>query len=561
MSKVISIEVGYSITKICETDYKKKNPKVYKSMSIPTPEGIVEDGLIADSGELVSNVKSVLSAKGIKTKSVIFTVTSSKIVTREVTLPAVKKSQIAGMITANASEYFPIDLAEYKLAHLVMDTTKDENKKNRYKVLVMAIDHKIIQNYEKLAQRLGLRLQGIDYSGNSIYQMMRNECNEETEMIVKIEEMASVANVISGKSLVLQRSIVYGVDDAVQAFMESDSCRSKNYIDAIQQLRKDAYVKPNLKGTDADGLSLTKDKVMNTNTAVTNALLPLISNISRVVDLYNSKNAGKPIRQIRLVGLGSMLSGFAELLSNELGIRVISMKRVSTVHWGVYGDEEVPGNYVACIGASMNPVGYTAEQKMRSDAKNVNYATVSILMGVFFALIAVGLSVVALTRYNDLVEKEKELLALEAQYSPAKEVYNTYSSLMEFYKELEAGYYMTENPNNNLVSFLEELEIKLPADAVMTDFLSDQDKAVLSLVVRTKEEAAKVIQVIREFDSIQEVVVTGIEESGTSDEPNMEVPAVGEGDVFIDGGYKFNVECTYYPVSANTQETGTTPAE
>ena len=40
-NRVLSIEIGNSFTKICEMDYKVKKPKVYKVLTVETPEGIV----------------------------------------------------------------------------------------------------------------------------------------------------------------------------------------------------------------------------------------------------------------------------------------------------------------------------------------------------------------------------------------------------------------------------------------------------------------------------------------------------------------------------------------
>ena len=43
-NRVLSIEIGNSFTKICEIDYKVKKPKVYKVLTVETPEGVVVDG-------------------------------------------------------------------------------------------------------------------------------------------------------------------------------------------------------------------------------------------------------------------------------------------------------------------------------------------------------------------------------------------------------------------------------------------------------------------------------------------------------------------------------------
>ena len=43
MSKVLSIEIGYSLIKILETDYQVKNPKVHGCINLGTPQVILND--------------------------------------------------------------------------------------------------------------------------------------------------------------------------------------------------------------------------------------------------------------------------------------------------------------------------------------------------------------------------------------------------------------------------------------------------------------------------------------------------------------------------------------
>lgn len=105
VSKVVSIEIGNIVTRICETDYKKKNPKVYKCATIPTPENSVEDGYVRDKDKLVRVLKDKLSDMGIKNKNVIFTIDSNKILSREVTIPLVAENKMLEVVTAQANDY------------------------------------------------------------------------------------------------------------------------------------------------------------------------------------------------------------------------------------------------------------------------------------------------------------------------------------------------------------------------------------------------------------------------------------------------------------------------
>lgn len=546
MAKILSIEIGYSLTRICEMDYRAKSPRIYKYVSMPTPQGAVEDGYLADNVEFAMNLKNVLMENKIRTRQAVFSVASSKIATREVTLPMVKMNQMESLVKANASEYFPIDLSEYEIAHLVLGVVKGDEKGDRYKVMVMAAGKSLIAGYERFATQAGLRLLSVDYSGNSIYQIMRNECKEETEMVIKVDERSAIATVIHNQNLVLQRNLLQGVDDAIQTLMHSPASEKKGYREALEQLKGKTCIKvalsENTKIVENEELVDESEKAVALRREITESLATLVNNVARVADLYNSKNVDTPIKRIRLVGLGADISGLSKLFTNELGIRTTVMNNLESIDWDRAGGEGNPGRYIACIGAAIAPVGFVNEEKKKSDLQSVNYRNVAVLSGVFCVVVAAALCISALVNYNEALEEQKTLKRLEAEYAPAENVYQTYNNMTAFYKEVEVGYKSTLTPNDNLIAFLEELEEKLPADAQLTEFSSDDTQASLTMKVADKEQAAKIIQTLRDFDSVLDVSIGALDK----EELDKAAEEAAEGDARV----VFNIVCTYQPLAA-----------
>ena len=543
MAKILSIEVGYSLTRICEMDYRVKTPKIYKYVSIPTPQGVVDDGFIAENIEFIELIKKTLTENKIKTKQAVFSVASSKIATREILLPAVKMTQLETLVKSNASDYFPIDLAEYELAHLVLGVIKGENgKADKYKVMVMAAGKNLVTGYESFASRCGLHLLSLDYTGNSIYQIMKNECKEETEMVIKVEERSAIATIISDQILVLQRTIVYGVDDAIQTLMRSPAFEEKSYRDALELMKRKTCIKvvlnENTHVLEEDDVPDENEKIASAKREIAASLTPLVINVAKVVDLYHSKNPNSPIKKVSLVGLGSDISGLSKLLTNELGIHTSVMSDLKSITWNRSGGEGNPGKYIANIGATFAPVGFINEEKKKSDLRNVNYKIIAVCSAGFFLVISVVVAALALMRYSDALQEQQRLRRLETEYAPAEVVYNTYNNFITFYKEMEIGYKLTEHPNDNLIVFLQELEEKLPVDAQLTEFTSDNEQATLTMKVINKEEAAKVIQMLRSFDSVMDVSI------GALDKEDKDAAAkdVKEGDPRV----IFSVVCSYY---------------
>ena len=198
MAKVLCVEIGVSVTKIAEMDYMVKRPKVYQCIEVKTPEGAIKDGYLnlGKTEALKEAIKNVLTEKKIRTKRVLFTVFSGKIISREIVLPGVKTHQIGAVIEANISEYFPIELDDYKVSHFHITTIREGENAGKHKVLVIAIEKELLDAYDKLATELGLRIVDIDYAGNSIVQAAKHSAGAGAIMVVKMEEENAIITIL-----------------------------------------------------------------------------------------------------------------------------------------------------------------------------------------------------------------------------------------------------------------------------------------------------------------------------------------------------------------------------
>ena len=445
-------------------------------------------------------------------------------------------------------------MTDYELAHLILGVEKGEDKTERYKVLVMAAGKSLIAGYERLAAQIGLNLVALDYAGTSVYQLLKAECGEDTEMVIKIEERSTNAIVISGGSLVLQRNIVYGIDEAVQILGRGSVHGEIGYREVLELLKRRTCIKvalsPDTRIIEADDEPEGNEKIAEAKKQLTESLAPFVGNVARVVDLYNSKNVDNPIKRVRIVGLGGDIRGLSKLFTNELGIPTAVMGELDNLDLSHASGDGSPCLYTACFGAALAPVGFINEEKRKQDAQTTNYRNVAILSGIFFVVAAAALCVLSITRYNEAKAEEQRLTRLEAEYGPAENVYNTYNQIQDVYAEVREGRRMTSSSNDNLIAFLEELEEKLPASATLTEFSSNNDQAVLTMRVDNKEQVAKIIQTIREFSCVMDVSVSvvGEEEVDTTTAEDEEEEQTQETKIV------FSIICTYYPVVAEESQ-------
>lgn len=515
--RVLSIEVGYSLTKIMEVDYQTKNPKVFTCVSIQTPEGVVNDGAVVASPELAEGLRKCIAEHRLKAKQVVFSITSSKIASREISIPKVKENRIKDLIETNASDYFPVQLSDYELGYKMLEGAGEENGRMRF--LVYAAPKKILQGYAELAAASGLVVVGYDYGGNSLYQVVKDECAAGTQMVVKVDERTTLITILQNQRLVLQRNIVYGVDAIVHECMESEGM---SYQEALTLLRRNNCL--------ADGEAGPES---------TETLGYLVNGVMRVIDYYNSKNPNMQIEKIYLTGLGGDFVGLAEQLMEGLGIQLEVLRKAEGFNIEKYLKNVSFGEYIGCLGAVVSPVGFITEEK-ETAKKNPNAASgAAVLVFVGGIFISLALLMASLLPYLAAKKEnaDKKLYLVSLQY--IEEIYNKYSIEKAENDYLSALDNATMNQNEEIVAFIRELEQKMPADIKVLSLICDEESVLMSVEVKNKNEAADVVDTLMDFESLAQVNVTAVTDE--TDDNGIRVVA-------------FTVQCTYYPYVGQAED-------
>ena len=509
--KVISIEIGYSLTRVCEVDYKSKTHKVYEHFSIPTPEGMINDGILNLNETFVTDLKETLAEHRMKSKQVMFTLTSTKIASREVTIPFVKENRIMDVVNANASDYFPVDLSQYQLAYSMLGVIGEPKTGQQYKLLVLAAPLALLDGYQTLAKALKLVLVALDYAGNSIYQVVKDECADKAQMIVKIEEGATMVLVVNKSVISFIRSVSYGVQEALEL---TYNLPLKNRIDtpeqALELLSKKSFVVLNDGSEPAEGSEEEKTREQEFCESMTDALVPLIGAVSRVVDYYVSHNANTPIEKILLTGIGANVKGIHKLLAQQLDYPIEILRQADGWNLEKSFEGKFFGEYVACVGAAAAPLGFKAESEKGKGGQTGTSKSKGKVNGILIAagvfavgvLIAIILCVISAVTYIAAKAENKSMQEQMQSLQEIKPIYDNYVNSKNAYDRLTAMYDATRNRNDDLYEFMEELERKMPSNAVISSFTSDAETVTINMTVSSKSEAAAMIEQFRTFDSL-----------------------------------------------------------
>lgn len=538
--KILSIEIGVDVTHVLEMDYRVKNPKVYRSFSFQTPVGVIGEAGVRKSEEFRTALHKLLDANKIKTRKTLFVVNSGKIASREVLIPMIKENRIKDLLNTNSADFFPVDLSRYQLVYRNEGVVQQDKVKKR-KLYVFAVPGDLVQSYEELADFCSLELTALDYVGNSIFQMMHKAVGNNICCSVKLDNNATMITIINQGMVVLQRTVFYGFEEVEKVVVDSGLFPKEQYPAAMDILQQ----------TDClDANQAAPEDAMNAMRAeAVEALRPMIGNIRRVLDYYQSRNNGAEVKECFLIGNGAYIKGLDRLMSLELNLPVHLQEKDVLNGFRTSGGR-LDAMYEACYGAAIQPLDFvfgSAQTAKIIEEKKKRELFAAKLIGLLCVACAVillalsGVQRIALSHELNNLNKQKD----ELEY--IQDIYNAYVDTKSQYDDVTKMNGKTETVSDALADAIEEMEEKFPSGVKVTSLTSNGEGISMDIEVSTKEEAAKILQNLATFDAFRSVTTNGITES-TDENGKITVT--------------FSVMCTYVNGTADDSiDTETTPEE
>lgn len=532
MARFLSIEAESTQIRVGEVEISGRKGRMLQCFCVPVPQGSVEDGQIRDTKGLGELLRQQLNERGIRTKKAWFVTGSTRIASREVQIPLVKKSRIQSIIEANATDYFPIDVTKYVMSYIILGITGEKGKKGeeaeqkkaddqerQYRLMVYASPKAISTAYYEFAQSAGLTLSGITFTGNTVYQTVQEEYTSGAHILIKVELENTGISIIRDGKLSFQRNINYGMESAVETIRSFPQFGDRLEVqDALQLLSEKKWIYPSLDGQIGEEPDTVKSEV-------TESLRYLGGNISRIMDYYISRNGDVNFESIVLCGMGGQVQGLAELLTQELGQKVELLTKIT--RYSVPDTNKHEGLFLYI--AVMDPVksGLNLMEKTGRKQKEVK-ETLSgawVVFGVG-ALAAVALAAAGVGARIYQTHEQERLNQRIAEEQSIEDVYAAYNNAKSQYDNFQSMYAYTNTPNEGLEAFIQEMEEKMPSSITVETFSSTGSQVSFSMRVASKSEAANTLIQLRTFDSLSSVTTTGIDE--------------GE-----DGTVTMSVTCTY----------------
>lgn len=519
-NRYLTINFNNEFIKVSEVSKTNKGLVVHKAFSIPTPPRSYRDGVIRDRNAIAKELTIVLQRHGITTTNVIYTISSTKIATKEVVIPYVAPKKVDSIVRMNATEYFPVNIEEYIIQNVVLETIVNKDnpkKKEQLKLLVAAVPAKMIEEYYDFSSTMGLKVVAIDYLGNSTLQILKMQSDVETSVMVQIENDSTIISVFANDILQLQRTVPYGKTMIVNAVMEKR--KIFNYEVALDILTKEQLIHTQFDGDD-----------------ITESMRYLVSNVARIMDYQTSRNSNKPVDKVYLVGNATYILGLEDLFRNNLTAPVESISFLKGVEADkrTYVEETTLTTYIANIGAVIAPLNFSPEASAAAatgkKSSGVDLGQMKLVLGA--AVLGAALLIVIPYIQMNLAQTERD----EAQtrldgIRNIEEIMAEYNSAKTQFEDVNAFKMMTVNNNDSLGRFITDLEGVLPSDMYIETM--SVDNGVVSIVgtAASKYTVAKTVMQLKGIDNVGAVFTYNMSEKRDENE-NISV--------------NFQITCSFY---------------
>lgn len=323
---VISIDIGAQSIDLVVGKKAKKLYIIDDAFTIPTPLDCFSDGRLTNVEALAEIIKQYIFEKNIKARDLIFTLSSSGIITREIVLLAIKSEILESMINFEISQYLPDDLSQYIVEYKYLEGF-DEDGVKKSRILVAAVQKSIVDGYYELANLLGLNPVAMDISSNAIAKLMLDPTAVNEESFNSLDTIATIDIGYASLNITILNEGRIGLSRIItQGSSAIDKCIADKFEIPIIEAEK---IK--LEELDLDPEAELTPSGIKQLESVEYTINEWIRDIEKIIMFYESENADKKVGTVFIYGGGSNMKGLAKFMQKSMNIPTFGLNLINNI--------------------------------------------------------------------------------------------------------------------------------------------------------------------------------------------------------------------------------------
>jgi len=210
--KSLGIDIGTSSVKVVELSgwAGKKTLESYGEISAEALykkpfRTFDKSTLLLSTDEIVKAVKAIIKEANIKTKEVSFSIPDYSTFFTSFDLPPMTKEEIPQAVKAEAKRHVPIPLGEVILDWQVLNQPR-RRKKEKIKILLVAVPNEVINQYQRIAFSLELKLLAMEAEVFGLIRSLTDRRERGVVGIIDIGARSTTCSIIENRTLMISRS-------------------------------------------------------------------------------------------------------------------------------------------------------------------------------------------------------------------------------------------------------------------------------------------------------------------------------------------------------------------
>ncbi len=299
----VGLDIGASSVKAVQLKQGRGTNELVRLGIAPLHPETIVDGVIMDSGTVISAIQQIFSENQIKTKDVVVAVSGHSVIVKKIRVAKMKPSELEEAIPFEAEQYVPYSIEDVNLDFQVLESV--EPAANELDVLLVAVKKDIINDYLSIISTAGLNAVVVDVDAFALENAFELAYELDRHQVVGLVNLgAAVMNI----------NILQG---GISEFTRDSPLGGNRYTESIQKMLGLSYEQAEtLKLGGAVGGRTLQDA----QPAIDMVNAEVAGEIRRSFDFFRSSSHSETIHRVLLSGGCARLPGLVEYLSENLEI-------------------------------------------------------------------------------------------------------------------------------------------------------------------------------------------------------------------------------------------------
>jgi type IV pilus assembly protein PilM len=300
----IGLDIGSRYLKLAQLNAGKDGYELTLFNMMSLDRDVISDGLVLNKSKLASSIKELLGQAGLKKGEVSLGLSGhSSVITKLIKVPQITEEELGLNIKYEAEQYIPFDIKEVNIDFEILGSSRDED--GMMDVMLVAVKKTVMDDYLEAVQLAGLTPAVVDidcFAVGNMYELNYGISERKVVALVNIGACKTNINIIRNGQSVFTRDTAVGSNSHTDA-IERTLNVSKEIAERIKLGERPEGVKSE---AVAEIMEKTSDEIY--------------AEIYRTFEYFRSSAGDEEISSIVLSGGAALLGGFAQLMSERLGI-------------------------------------------------------------------------------------------------------------------------------------------------------------------------------------------------------------------------------------------------